>query len=79
MRSRTALEKGVIVMGFTFVIIGVVAIVRPSHTVIFRQSYKEHIIPSSVEIASPERVRFYGLLALALGCGLCWLAYFPKR
>jgi hypothetical protein len=71
LRRPSAIEVGTMVLGGFFLVIGIVALIHPTPSLIFHHGDRP-ISRSSLEYVSKNGARVYGLLCILIGCALGW-------
>jgi hypothetical protein len=82
MRQLTTIEKSILVLGGVFIAVGGYMIVHPQEGWVFHPGpykYQGLLGPNKPEYVSKRGSRIYGGIAVVLGGGLSWLAFYRGK
>jgi uncharacterized protein YjeT (DUF2065 family) len=79
MRRLTTIEKSAVALGVVFVVIGAYMTVHPAEGFVFHPGYKYRTGTNQPEHVSKSGSQIYGGLAVVMGCGICWLAFYRDK
>jgi hypothetical protein len=82
MKRLTGIEMSAIALGLLFVIVGASMIVYPGEGIVFHPApprYGVLLGPNQPEHVSKRRSQIYGGIAVVIGIGITWLAFYRGR
>ena len=82
MKRLGAVEKGILLLAGVFIICGAYSVIHPTEMILFHPSGRRYRSPGPEipELVTRGKARIYGILSIALGAGMGWLAlYRPRR
>jgi hypothetical protein len=71
-----------IIIAVLLIVAGLASVLRPQRELVFFHSSGDmngNPIEGVREIATPETIRFYGIIALSLGCGLALFMWWALK
>jgi hypothetical protein len=81
MRRFTGTESGALIVAALFFVGGIVDVVYPKERVIVHPTVDAggNLPETYIESANKQQVRWYGILAIAVGVGIASLAIYPSK